>query len=148
MNKVDKINTFFSSQSFAITGVSRDERKFGRMVYDAFVKQGKKVIPVNPNVDSFNEIKVYPSVNDLPAEVDAIVILNNRDKSQAIIDQAVSKGIRNIWIQQKSEPAGYKPDLAGAEYNIITNECVFMWSEPVTGVHKFHRFLKRLFSKN
>lgn len=148
MNKKEKISTFLESKSFAIIGVSRDEKKFGRMVYQSFIDRGISVFPVNPNIDSINGAKVYSSINELPVEVDAVVILNNRNKSQEIIDQAIGKGIKNIWIQQKSDPVGFSISEIDPSFNIITNECIYMWLNPVKGFHKFHRFVKFLFSKN
>lgn len=148
MSKKAKIESFFAAKHYAITGVSRDEKKFGRMVYQAFIQKGITTYPVNPSVENINGVKVYSSVNELPAEVDAIVILNNRNKSQVIIDQAIGKGIKNIWVQQKCDPVGFSKQEFNPDINIITNECIFMWLEPVTGFHKFHKFLKTLFSKN
>jgi predicted CoA-binding protein len=148
MNKKEKIESFLKSKHFAITGVSRDEKKFGRMVYQAFNDKGITAYPVNPSFDNINGVTVYSSVKELPSEVDAIVILNNRNKSQEIIDQAIGKGIKNIWIQQESDPVCFSKLTFDSSFNIITKECIFMWLEPVTGFHKFHRFLKTLFSKN
>ncbi|MHC1703919.1 MAG: CoA-binding protein [Tenuifilaceae bacterium] len=148
MNKKEKIESFLQAKHFAITGVSRDEKKFGRMVYQSFIDKGISAYPVNPSFDNINGATVYPSVKELPSEVDAIVILNNRNKSQEIIDQAIGKGIKNIWIQQESDPVGFSKLTFDSSFNIITKECIFMWLEPVTGFHKFHRFLKMLFSKN
>lgn len=146
MDKKVKINQFLNAKSFAITGVSRDEKKFGRLVYKAFIEKGKTAYPVNPNLESVNGARVYKSIQEVPSDVDAIVILNNRNKSQALIDQAIGKGIKNIWIQQKSDPVGFSKQNLDPSLNIVTNECIFMWLEPVGGVHKFHRFLKNLFN--
>jgi len=148
MKKQEQINEFFNSKCFAISGVSRDKNKFGRLVYKTFTEQGKTVLPINPSIEDFDGIKVFSSIENLPMEVDAIVIVNNRNRSQELIYQAIAKGIKNIWIQQKSEPVGFKVSSVDDGHNIITGECIFMWLEPVKGVHKFHRFLKTFFSKN
>lgn len=148
MSKREKITEFFNSKCFAISGVSRDKNKFGRMVYQAFNDHGKTALPINPSIENIDGKKVYASIEDLPMEVDAVVILNNKNKSQEIINRAMAKGIKNIWIQQKSEPLGFNPTLTGVGQNIITGECILMWLEPVKGFHKFHRFIKTFFSKN
>lgn len=148
MKKKEKINEFFNSKCFAISGVSRDKTKFGNMVYKAFADHSLNVLPINPNIETIDGAKVFSSIEYLPSEVDAIVILNNKNRSQEIINQAIAKGIKNIWIQQKSEPAGFKVSSENMGNNIIMGECIFMWLEPVQGFHKFHRFLKTLFSKN
>lgn len=148
MKKSEKIKSFLTSKSYAITGVSRDDKKFGRMVYKAFIDKGITTYPINPSIENIDGSKVYSSIGELPQGVEAVIILNNRNKSQEIIDQAVGKGIKNIWIQQKSDPIGFSKQQFDPSFNIITNECIFMWLEPVEGFHKFHRFLKNLFSRN
>ena len=148
MNKTETISSFFNSKCFAISGVSKDEKKFGRVVYKTFIEHGLNAIPINPTINEINGIKVYSSISELPSDVDAVVILNNRNKSQDIIDQAINRGIKNIWIQQSSDPKGFSKSNIDQSFNVITGECIFMWLEPVMGVHKFHRFFKFLFSKN
>ena len=148
MKKQEQINEFFNSKNFAISGVSRDKSKFGHMVYKTFAEQGKTVLPINPSIENIDGVKVFSSINNLPIEVDAIVIINNRNRSQEIINQAIAKGIKNIWIQQNCEPVGFKASSVNGNHNIITGECIFMWLEPVKGFHKFHRLLKTFFSRN
>jgi uncharacterized protein len=148
MEKKDKINEFLKAKCIAISGVSRDKNKFGYLVYKSFIEKGINVIPINPNIENIDGVAVFSSVSNLPLDVDAIVILNNRNRSQEIIDQAISKRIKNIWIQQKSDPVGFNESSINTFHNIITGECILMWLEPVKGFHKFHRFLKFMFSKN
>jgi hypothetical protein len=31
--------------------------------------------------------------------------------------------------------------------SLITNECIFMFAEPVSGIHKFHRAIKKFFGR-
>lgn len=148
MDKQLQIKEFLNSKCYAISGVSRDKKKFGRMVYQTFVEHGLTALPINPCIENIDGVKVFSSIDNLPLEVDAIVILNNKNRSQEIINQAIAKGIKNIWIQQKSEPVGFNASSVNGSHNIITGECIFMWLESVKGFHKFHRFLKTLFSKN
>lgn len=148
VKKQEQINDFFNSKCYAISGVSRDKNKFGHKVYEAFKEHGKIVLPINPNMEKIDDVNVYSSIAGLPDDVDAIVILNNRNRSQEIINQAIAKGIKNIWIQQKSDPIGFRTTSTDPIYNVITSECILMWMEPVKGFHKFHRFFKTFFSKN
>ncbi len=61
-----QINQFLASKEIAVAGVSRNEKKFGRIVFEELKKKGYNVVPVNPNIDQVDETKCYSSVDDLP----------------------------------------------------------------------------------
>ncbi len=147
MDKTDSIRKFFTARSFAISGVSRDVRKFGRKVYEAFVERGMRVYPINPNLSEINGAMVYRSISQIEAPVEALVLLNTGDKCIPIVEEAVAKGVTQFWIQQKCGSEEVKKYLTDRGVNIITDECIFMWLEPVRGAHKLHRFFRRLFTR-
>ncbi len=44
------IQNFLQPRRFAIAGVSRNPKKFGRMVYNELKKSGYTLYPINPNL--------------------------------------------------------------------------------------------------
>ena len=50
-----------------------------------------------------------------------------------------------IWIQQKSETPEAVKAVGDAGIPLIHNKCIFMFADPVTGPHGFHRFFVKLF---
>ncbi|HLP04104.1 MAG TPA: CoA-binding protein, partial [Paludibacter sp.] len=73
-----------------------------------------------------------------------LLVLTAPQHTSGIIEQAIVKGIKNIWIQQESEtPAAIKLCEA-ASLKPIYNHCIFMFSKP-TGIHHFHYGLKKFF---
>jgi len=81
-------------------------------------------------------------------EVCAIYPITPSSNMAEWADEWAAKGIKNIWIQQESDPEGFSKLTFNSSFNIITKECIFMWLEPVKGFHKIHRFFMMLFSKN
>lgn len=147
MEKPDSIRKFFAARSFAISGVSRDGKKFGRKVYEAFAQRGMRVYPINPNLSEINGVMVYNSINQIEAPVEALVLLNTGDKCKPIVEDAIAKGVTQFWVQQNCGSKEVKKYLTDRDVNSITDECIFMWLEPVKGAHKLHRFLRRLFTR-
>lgn len=141
----DSIKTFMSSESFVVSGVSRDKRKFGYMVFEKLMQTGKKLYPVNPNADKICDQDCFSSIKDVPDCVKNLIILNNKKLVPSILSEAKEKGINNIWVQKGSETADLKTNTEWNELNIISRECIFMWLEPVTSVHKFHRGIRKFF---
>ncbi len=60
---------------------------------------------------------------------------------------ALDKGIRNIWIQQRSDTGEALELLKDTDVNLIHNQCILMYAGPVKGPHKFHRFINKVFGK-
>jgi len=139
--KVSKsqIDNFLSAGSMAIAGVSRNEKKFGRIVYNDLKKSGYDVLPINPNIEDIDGEPCYASVNVLPEEVESLLIVTPKKETDEVLRNAITKGIKNIWVQQASDTD--RTLKIAEEYNkeIICRKCIFMFAEPVRGFHKFHR---------
>ncbi len=140
------IERFLKPRTFAISGVSRNPKKFGGSVYFELKKKGFKLYPINPNTDKINGDPCYRSVSDLPAGVDRLLVLTKKEQTEAVIREALDKGIKKIWIQQMSDTPEALQLANSGDAELIHKQCIMKFAEPVTGVHKFHRFLNKIFS--
>jgi predicted CoA-binding protein len=141
------INTFLSSKKVAIAGVSRDSKKFGHVVFKTLREKGFEVYPINPETDQIAGIPCFRSVSALPLSVHSLVIITPKKQTREVVAEAIKKGIDNIWIQQMSDTKE-AIDLAKPHpINLITKECILMHVDPVTGIHRFHRAIRRMFGK-
>jgi uncharacterized protein len=145
--KVSKqlIDNFYKEKRIAIAGVSRNPKKFGYQVFNELVKKGYDILPINPKASSINDIACYPEIDNLPADVESLLILTPKDQTDDILKKAINKGIKNIWVQQMSETSDTLK--IAKEYNkeIIHHKCIFMFAEPIHSIHKFHRTLVKIF---
>lgn len=139
------IDAFLSSKKLAIAGVSRSPKSFSREVCRELKKRGYEVLPVNPNTDEIEGDKCYRSIEDLPEDIKSLLILTPRHETDTVLRNAINQGFENIWVQQMSETAG--TIKIADEYNkdIISKKCIFMFAEPVAGIHKFHRTITGIF---
>jgi predicted CoA-binding protein len=104
------------------------------------------VFPIHPELENIGEDKCYRSLNSLPSKPEALIISVKRNKTLDIVKEAVSSGIKNIWIQLMSDTPEAVEFCKKNGINIIAKECILMYMEPVAGFHKFHRTIKRIFS--
>ncbi len=142
-----QIENFYKQGPIAIVGVSRNRKKFGRVVYDELKNKGISVLPVNNQSDDLDGNKCYKDISSLPAEVKAAVLLTKKPQTLDALKQCAGKGIKNIWIQQGSHT---KEAIAFAQQNsidLIHGKCIMMFSEPVAGPHKFHRAIMKFFGR-
>lgn len=111
-------------KTIAIVGLSpkgdRDSNQVARYLLDA----GYEVIPVNPNHEEILGLKSYPSLSEIPENIDAVDIFRKPSAVQDIVQAAVQKGVKIIWMQEgivNNEAA----DMAiSAGLKVVMNKCM------------------------
>lgn len=141
-----KISDFLSkSETIAVVGVSElNKKKFGRYIFDQLKTKGYNVIPVNKRAQFIDGEPSYHSISDLPQECKRVIIVTPKTETVPMVEQAIKKGVKNIWIQNES----WNSDVIHVDgidsTSLIHHQCVMMFAQPVGGIHGFHRFLKKL----
>ena len=71
-----KLDALFRPRSVAIIGASRTPGKVGHILTKNIIESGFQgdVYPINPNADEILGKNCYPSVSDVPDEIDLAVI--------------------------------------------------------------------------
>jgi predicted CoA-binding protein len=146
MTKKESVEQFLNFKCIAIIGVSSDPKKYSRMVYSAFCEKGYNALAVNPKLTEIDGAKCYPTISSLPDTVDAVIIIIKGEKAKDILNETINKGVKNIWLHQGCDLKKPEVITMGKDINLISGECAFMWLQPVEGFHKFHRFVRSLFS--
>lgn len=146
MTSRDAIQSFLRQQRFAVVGVSRS-LKFGNLIYREMKNKKYSVVPVNPYLREFKGEPCYPSLSAAPEPVDAIVVATSRSNAVAVVQETIELGVRHIWLQQGAESNESIQLGADRSINLITGECILMFLEPVTSIHRFHRWIWRWIGK-
>jgi predicted CoA-binding protein len=90
-------------RTVAVVGASSDRRKFGNKALRAYVAEGYRVIPVNPNEREVEGLRTYASVLDVPGPIDMATVYVQPDVTFTLLDEFVRKGIPEIWINPGAE---------------------------------------------
>lgn len=145
MTTLNEIQKFLEPRKIAIAGASRNPKKFGGAVLKELKEKGFTLYPVNPNADEIQGLKCYRTVLDLPDDVNQLFIVTPRQETKAVVDAAIQKEMKMIWIQQKSETPEAVKAVEDAGIPVIYKKCIMMFADPVKGPHNFHRFFVKLF---
>ena len=114
------LDTFFSPDSIAIIGASRDDKKIPGMLLTFLRRNGFawEVYPVNPSYDSIGDLRCYPSIASIGAPVDlAIVIIPARAVLPAF-QECAAAGAKNAIVissgfaEEGGERAGIQAEIA------------------------------------
>jgi acyl-CoA synthetase (NDP forming) len=142
------VRSFLAQRRIAVIGASNDSRGFGGAVYRLLRDRAYDVVPVNPNADVVAGDTCYRDVKAVPGHVDAAILMVHRDRSAALVRECLDRGVQHIWLFQGVGGAGAVSDDAVElcrehGVSVVAGACPFMFLEPVTGAHRFHRALRR-----
>jgi acetyl coenzyme A synthetase (ADP forming)-like protein len=130
------LEPFFKPRSVAIIGASREPRKFGHVIFKNFVESEfkGKTYPINPKAETILGLKAYPSLKDVPDELDLAVIAVPAPIVPSAIDECLSKnvkaaviisgGFREIGAKGEKLELEIKKKTAGSNLRIIGPNCI------------------------
>jgi acetyl-CoA synthetase (ADP-forming) len=120
MNQIRaQLDSIFYPESVAIIGASNREGSFGQLFLNGFIKMGfKNIYPVHPRDKELLGLTAYPSIKDVPHEIDMAILLVPQDGVIPVIQECADKKVKNIVLFT----SGYSekgPDGARAELDIL-----------------------------
>lgn len=141
-----QIKEFLANKPIAMAGVSRNPKKFGHTSFKELRNKNLDLIPINPHADEIDGIKAYTSVEELPPDVNALLVMTKKEHTLGVVQAAHKRGIKHIWIQQMSETPEALAELENTDVNLISKQCILMHHSPHS-FHKFHRNIKKFFGR-
>ncbi|MCS7126740.1 MAG: CoA-binding protein [Aigarchaeota archaeon] len=84
----------------AVVGMSKDPMKPGHYVPKFLLRQGYKIIPVNPTIDEVLGLKSYPNLLEISEDVDIVNVFRRPEHTPEIAEEAVKKRAKVLWLQE------------------------------------------------
>lgn len=147
MTSREAVENFLRCKSVAVVGVSRNKKKFGCAVYKHLKERNFKTFPINPNINHVDSDKCFPRLADVKEKIDGVVLVVKPQASEKVVKEATDLGIKSIWFQQGSSSDEAVKYCEANNISFVSNECIMMYTEPVESIHKFHRWLWKIFGK-
>lgn len=98
-----KIKTFLEGRRFAVVGASTNREKYGNKVLRVYQQNKLEVVPVNPAGGEVEGLTAYPDLPSIPGTIDGVSIITPPKVTEQVVAQALSLGIKNIWMQPGAE---------------------------------------------
>jgi acetyltransferase len=94
------LDVFFSPKTVAVIGATENPGSVGRTILWNLVTSpfGGTVYPVNPKRPSVLGVKAYPSISDIPEEVDLAVIVTPPPSIPGIVKECGENGVRGAIV--------------------------------------------------
>jgi predicted CoA-binding protein len=88
-----------TAETIAIVGLSNNELRASHFVGYYLKRHGYHVIPVNPRETEILGERSYPSLRDVPVQVDVVDVFRTPDAVPGIAHEAVDIGAGALWCQ-------------------------------------------------
>jgi len=94
------IKQIMEPRSVAVVGASRNPAKLGAIILRNLVNLGFNgcIYPVNPNASEIMGLKAYPSVKDIPGEVDLAVIAVPAPQVPDVVRDCAEKMVKGVVV--------------------------------------------------
>ena len=112
------------AKTIAVVGLSSSPMRASFGVSRFLQRQGYRIVPVNPNETQVLGERAYASLKEVAEPVDIVDIFRRSDKVEEVIDDAVQKRPRCIWMQEGviNREAARKAEAAGIP--VVMDRCI------------------------
>lgn len=124
MNEQDTIKSIFEMKTIAVVGLSPKPIRPSYGVAKYLQSVGYKIIPVNPGLNEILGEKSYPTLKDIPDEVDVVDVFRRPEFVMPITEAAIEIGAKAIWFQDgvDNHDAAMKAEQAGLL--VVMDDCM------------------------
>jgi len=113
-----------SARTIAVVGLSGKRCRPSYGVAEYLKREGYRVIPVNPEETEVLGEKCYPDLDSVPGEVDVVDIFRRSEFVPEIVEAAIRKGAKVVWMQEGviHEEAARRAREAGL--TVVMDRCI------------------------
>ena len=109
--------------TWAIVGLSSNERRAAYGVADVLQRYGKRIVPVHPKAETVHGEKGYPSLDAIPFDVDVVDVFVNSDLAGPVADEAATVGAKAVWFQLGVIDEGAYDRARAAGLDMVMDRC-------------------------
>jgi uncharacterized protein len=112
------------ARTIAVVGLSGKRYRPSYGVAEYLKMSGYRIIPVNPNEKEVLGEKCYPTLDAVPGEVDIVDIFRRSECVPEIVEAAIRKGAKAVWMQEgvANEAAARRAEEAGMA--VVEDRCI------------------------
>ncbi len=126
MNQADTIEKILKeSKTIAVVGLSPNPARPSYGVARYLQAQGYRIIPVNPMVEEVLGEKSYPDLASVSEAVDVVDIFRHAKHVPAIVEAAIAKGARVVWMQEGIVHQEAAARAREAGLMVVMDRCMF-----------------------
>ena len=112
------------SRVIAVVGLSTNSERDSYKVAQYLMDKGYEIIPVNPAYPEILGQKSYERISDIPVDVDIVDIFRKPEFISGIVDEAIEKKAKSVWMQLGLADNKAAEKARGAGLRVVQNKCI------------------------
>ena len=142
MSKLNEVaKEFLAQPRIAVVGVSRTSQNTANAIYNQLKKMGHEVFPINPNAETVEGDKAYPTLKDVPGGIENVLIVTRPEIAAKVAQDFIPAGVKRVWMHNNTLGPSSVSDEAVAfckqnNITVIAGACPMMYIDP------FHKTMR------
>ena len=124
MNDSEITELLKSAKTIAVVGLSSNPMRPSFGVSRFLQGQGFRIIPVNPQETEVLGERSYGSLSDVTESVDIVNIFRRPARVPEVVDEAIQKGARCVWMQEGVVSAEGAAKAEAAGIPVVMDRCI------------------------
>jgi uncharacterized protein len=120
----EQIKKIYALKNIAVVGMSKNPEKAAHYVPKYLAEQGYNIVPVNPTSDEILGKKCYPSLLDVPVQIDIVDVFRPSDQVKPVVEEAIKIKPRVIWLQEGIHDPEAESLAKKAGIDVVFNRCM------------------------
>jgi predicted CoA-binding protein len=121
------------ARTVAVVGLSGDPRRPSHGVARYLRRSGLRILPVNPELSTWEGLPAYASLADVPEHVDVVDVFRRPEHVPAIARAAVAAGAGALWLQLGVLSARGATIAAEGGLDVVMDRCLAVEHREVVG---------------
>jgi predicted CoA-binding protein len=85
--------------TWVVVGLSGNPSRTAYRIASLLQERGKRIVPVHPDGPTVLGEQGYPTIADVPFEIDVVDVFRRSDAAGRFADEAVAAGAKGVWFQ-------------------------------------------------
>jgi len=111
-------------KTVAVIGMSKNPEKDAYTVPEYLMKNGYKIIPVNPTADEILGQKAYKRLSDVPDEVDIVDVFRPSEDVPNYVEDVLKKKPKVFWEQLGIHNPEAEEKIAAGGIKVVYDHCM------------------------
>jgi len=108
----------------AMVGLSPKEARPSNQVGRYLLKEGFRVIPVNPGHDAILGLRCYPDLASIPEPVEVVNLFRNAKEIPPLVEQAIRIKAKAVWMQIGIVHEAAARQAVAAGLTVVMDRCI------------------------
>lgn len=117
------VDRLLALPTWAVVGLSNDRSRAAYGVAAFLQSLGRRIVPVHPRAETVHGEQGYARLADIPFEVDVVDLFVRSELAGPVVDEAVEKGAKAVWMQLGVVDPAAAARAEAAGLDVVMDRC-------------------------